>query len=63
MIKSGLTKKKETIQEKNSDTYESFVATFKIETRSEYLNKNGKIEVLKFLSEYVFHRYEFKWLS
>lgn len=58
MIKFGLTKKKVTILEKNSDTYKSLVAKFKVKSRSEQPNITGKMEILKFLSKYIFHRYE-----
>jgi hypothetical protein len=60
MINFGLTKRKVNILEKNSDTYKSLVAKFKVKTRSEHPSIKGKIEVLKFLSKYIFHRYELK---
>jgi hypothetical protein len=63
MIKFGRTEIKGNYVTETSDTYKSLVANFKVKTRSEHQNINGKIEVLKLLSKYIFHRYELEWVS
>jgi hypothetical protein len=63
MIKFGRTKIKGNYVTETSDTYKSLVAKFKVKTRSEHQNIKGKIELLKFLSKYIFHRYELECIS